>query len=81
MSALPNKYVPVEYSLLGIAADLLTVMRANDTVSALWDRVREDSRIRTFDRFAAALTLLFAGGILVLEDGLLRQQTSRTARP
>ncbi|MFC7478198.1 ABC-three component system middle component 6 [Dankookia sp. GCM10030260] len=77
MSALPNKYVPIEYSLLGIAADLLTVMRANDTISALWDRVRDDSRIRTFDRFAAALTLLFAGGIVTLDNGLLRQQTHR----
>lgn len=72
MSALPNKYVPVGYSLLGVASFLAEQLRENDTVSTLWDRVREDPRVRTFDRYAEALTLLKAGGILSLDQGVLR---------
>lgn len=72
MSALPNKYVPITYSLLGIASYMTEVLRPNDTVSTLWDRVRSDERVRTFDRYADALALLFAGSILELNQGVLR---------
>jgi hypothetical protein len=71
MSALPNKYVPISFSLLGVSAYLAENIRANDTVSTLWDRVRDSDRVRTFDRYAEALSLLFAGGLLVLEGGVL----------
>jgi hypothetical protein len=72
MSALPNKYVPISHSLLGICALLADSLKPNDTVSTLWDRVRSDERIFTYDRYAEALTLLFAGGLLSLQGGILR---------
>lgn len=72
MSALPNKYVPISYSLLGVAAFLAESMRSNDSVSTLWDRVKDDDRVRTFDRYAEALSLLFAGGLLALDHGALK---------
>jgi hypothetical protein len=73
MSALPNKYVPVEHSLVGLAAYLVAAIGQNDTVSSLWDRVRHDERVRTFDRFASGLTILFAGGLILLDQGILRR--------
>jgi hypothetical protein len=79
MSALPNKYVPVSYSLLGISSYLTEALRPNDTVSTLWDRVRSDERVRTFDRYADALALLFAGSILELDRGILRLVPRREA--
>ena len=72
MSAYPSKYIPVSHSLIGVASLLAASMSSNDTVSSLWDRVRKDSRVRTFDRYAEALSLLFAGGMLQLESGVLR---------
>lgn len=72
MSALPNKYIPVTFSLFGVCAFVAENMKPNDTVSSLWDRVRFDQRVRTFDRYAEALTLLFAGGLLTLDKGVLR---------
>lgn len=71
MSALPNKYVPVEHSIVGLAAFLIASLRHNDTVSSLWDRVRHNEQVRTFDRFATALTTLFAGRLIKLEKGVL----------
>jgi len=73
MSALPSKYVPVEHSTVGVAALLVASLRFNDTVSSLWDRVRHDERVRTFDRFASALTILFAGHVIRLDKGVLRR--------
>lgn len=72
MLALPNKYVPVEHSTVGVAAFLVASLGANDTVSSLWDRVRHDSRVRSFDRFANALTMLFAGRVILIDKGVLR---------
>ena len=80
MSALPTKHVPVEYSLLGVAALLAASLRPNDTVSSLWDRCRENSRVRTFDRFAAALAILYAGGLVIFDRGLLRPTKPKPAR-
>lgn len=80
MSALPNKYLPVSYSLLGVASFLAENLRPNDTVSTLWDRVRRDERVRTFDRYAEALTLLYAGGLIVMDNGVLRLHPINSGR-
>ncbi len=71
MSALPTKYVPISFSLLGVCAVLVESILPNDTVSSLWDRVRDDERVRTFDRYAEGLTLLFAGSVIRLDRGIL----------
>ena len=76
MSVLPTKYVPIDFSVLGVAATVAAEMRNNDTVSSLWDRLADNPQIRTFDRFAAALTLLFAGSVIALEVGILRRATN-----
>jgi hypothetical protein len=71
MSVLPTKYVPIDSSILGVAAILLGDLGSNDTVSTLWDRVRAMPQIRTFDRYAEGLTLLFAARIVDLRLGIL----------
>ena len=71
MTALPTKYVPVGFSMLGVSALILEALLPNDTVSTLWDRVSVDQRVRTFDRFADALTLLYAAGLIEFRDGII----------
>ncbi len=71
MSALPNRYIPMDHSMLGLTALLIEQMSSNDTVSSLWHKVSNDQRVRTFDRFADALSLGFAGGLIVLNDGVI----------
>ena len=79
MSVFPNKYTPLSYSLIGTASQIFESITTNDTVSTLWDRVREDERVRTFDRFADALALLFAGSMITLDRGILRRSSGRTS--
>jgi hypothetical protein len=72
MSVLPNKYISLDFSILGVASIIARSLQPNDTVSTLWDRLSSDDKIRTFDRFASALTLLFAARLLDLDGGVLR---------
>lgn len=69
---LPNKYVAIEYSGVGLAALVLEELRPNDTVSTLWRRLSADERVRTFDRFADALTMLYAANLVDFSRGSLR---------
>jgi hypothetical protein len=71
MTALPNRYVPIDYSVIGLASMLLDVMSQNDTISSLWEKVSADEKIRTFDRFADALSLLFAAKLIDFEGGII----------
>ena len=71
MPVLPTKYVPIGYSTLGVASLLLSHIAVNDTVSTLWDRVSGEPQVRTFDRYADALTLLFAVKLVDLRLGVL----------
>jgi hypothetical protein len=71
MSLLPTKYIPIDSSVLGMASLLLSFIDSNDTVSTLWDRVRSLPQVRTFDRYADALTLLFAARIIDMQHGTL----------
>ena len=77
MTALPNKYVSIDYSTIGLVAIVLERLRSNDTISSLWDRLSSDQRIRTFDRLADAVTLAFAGGLLEFQDGVLLASSPR----
>jgi hypothetical protein len=80
MSALPNKYIPIDHSMIGLTSLLIERLGSNDTVSSLWSKVSSDPRVRTFDRFAEALSLGFAGGLVQLNDGTIQTVEDR-ARP
>jgi len=61
----------MQYSMLGSSAFVFEAIGANDTVSSLWERVRRDERIRTFDRYTDALTILYAAGAINLKGGII----------
>jgi hypothetical protein len=71
MSALPSKYVPIEFSLVGVASFLMDELDSNDTVSTLWDRVRSNPVVRSFDRFADGLTLLYSAALIDIRGGII----------
>ena len=81
MSVLPTKYVPLKYSGLGVASLLLSELRTNDTISSLWDRLHSSERVRTFDRFADGLTLLYTIGLVELQSGVLHRVAKAGTAP
>ena len=71
---LPTKHIRSEESLIGVGAYLLSHLSEQLTVSSLWERVKGNSSIATYERFILALDLLFSLGAIELERGLIRRQ-------
>ena len=68
---LPDKYVNVDKSLLGQAAQLLASRRVDQTVTELWSTMHGLEDSWSFDRFSLALSLLHSLGVVNLENGIL----------
>lgn len=75
---LPTKHIPVQHALIGVGAVVLGRLRHPLTVSTLWERVRREEGVSTFDRFVLALDLLFLLGAIELRDGLLYRREGMT---
>lgn len=77
---LPTKFVPEDFSLMGVAARILLALSNTASVSSLWHQVKVDPFVRTFDQFADALALLYALRLVDIRDGrLYRTQPPRLA--
>jgi hypothetical protein len=71
---LPTKHLPLERTLLAAGAQLLERLDRPLTVSGLWDRVRQEVAFPSFDHLVLALDVLFALGMVDLEEGKLRRR-------
>jgi len=56
-----------------VGATILECLDEERTVTSAWYRAKECPNIRTFDRFALALDLLFSLGLVDFDRGLLRR--------
>jgi hypothetical protein len=68
---LPTKHISEEQALLGVGAVLLQHLRRPQTVTSLWDSVRDNGVVGTFERFVLALDLLHITGIVEFTDGMI----------
>jgi hypothetical protein len=72
---LPSKHIPTKQTLLGVGAVLLQNMSEPRTVSALWEIVRGNAVVGTFDRYVLAMDLLHVLGVVQIHsDGLLTRE-------
>jgi hypothetical protein len=73
---LPSKHVPLGRTLLGVGAEILSLLTVPSTIGGIWDRVRShrsDAPIE-YDWFILAMDLLYAMGAVRMERGLLRRE-------
>jgi len=71
---LPNKHLKLSNTILNTGAILLEILNDRQTVTLLWDKVRINPEIRTFDRFTLGLDLLFIIGLVNFnEEGLIER--------
>ena len=68
---LPTKHLDGRRALLGVSAEILSVMPATQSVSALWEDFRRTGSPATFEDFALALALLYSIGAIQFEQGLV----------
>lgn len=69
----PDKFTPVEKTLVGEAATILLLMgQRSVSVGQLFVEYRTAVPTSPYDSFAAALTLLYGAGAINHHDGMLR---------
>lgn len=72
---LPSKHISQDQALIGVAALLLKEIGRPQSVTSLWESVREHASIGTFERFVLALDMLHITGAIVLKNGLIVKVT------
>ena len=73
---LPTKHIQPNEALIGVGATVLAKLNGPITVSGLWDRLRPEPNVGTFERFVLAVNLLFLIGAIEIKDGLIVRATS-----
>lgn len=68
---LPSKHISERQSLVGIGSLLLGTIDKPHTVTSLWERVRDEAAVGTFERFVLALDMLYVVGAVSLKNGLI----------
>lgn len=72
---LPDKNITLSNSLIGVGSKIIIELSTSQTVSSLWEKVRKKYLvIRTFERFVLTLDLLYAMGLIELENGIIKRQ-------
>ncbi len=71
---LPSKHISEEQTLLGVGAVLLSNLEQQQTVTSLWDKVRNNRSIGNYERFVLALDLLHIVGVISISQGMLQRE-------
>ena len=65
---MPNKYLKEEDTLLGASAVIFDNLNKQQSISELWDKVREDDSVYNFERFILSLDLLYMLNLVELNN-------------
>lgn len=68
---MPNKYLKEEDTLLGASAVIFENLSKQQSISELWDKVREDDSVYNFERFILSLDLLYMLNLIKLNNNEL----------
>lgn len=68
---LPTKHLPPSKAIIGVAGKLVGPLASKPTVTDLWERVRNDPDVGTFERFVLGLDLLYLLGVVDIMEGRL----------
>jgi hypothetical protein len=72
---MPNKNITVRYSLLHCGALILAELKNPNTVSALWERTKNQEVLSSYEKFILTLDYLFAIGAIAFRDGLIARRS------
>ncbi len=73
---LPSKHISEGQALLGVGAIVLRHLGRPQTVTSLWDKVRDDRSVGTYERFVLVLDLLYIIGVVNLSQGMIQRGAS-----
>ncbi|MBF0620786.1 MAG: hypothetical protein HQL54_02550 [Magnetococcales bacterium] len=70
---LPTKHVDLDHAVIGAGSVVLNNLHTPQTVTSLWNRVRQAPGLTVYWRFVLVLDFLYAIGAVELVDGLIRR--------
>jgi len=70
---IPDKTIKLKYSLLGAGGKLLSELDLPQTVSSLWEKVRECEEIGSFSKFVLTLDFLYMLRLVEIDNGIIRK--------
>ncbi|MCA9178174.1 MAG: hypothetical protein KDB14_27105 [Planctomycetales bacterium] len=70
---LPSKHIPAEQALIGVGAAVLRYIERQQTITSLWDKVRDEPVVGTFERFILGLDFLYVMGVIDLSKGMIHR--------
>ncbi len=68
---LPDKNILLQYSILGSGANILKVLSKPETISSLWEKLKNKKEIQSFEKFVLTLDFLYAMNLIDLNNGLI----------
>ena len=71
---MPSKHISEEQALIGVGATLLRHLGRPQTVTSLWEMVREDCTVGTYERYVLALDLLHITGFISMSRGMIQRE-------
>ena len=77
---LPSRSVREEQSLLGIGAVALGHLGRPQTVTGLWEKMRDGNAVLAYGRFVLALDMLYIAGAVELSGNMISKKTRRHGR-
>lgn len=61
---LPSKYLREQDTLIGVGAIMLKHLYQEKTLSSLWDLIKNEEEVATYERFVLGLDFLFILGLI-----------------
>ena len=65
---LPNKYIQENVALIGVGATVLSHLSFDQSLSSLWENMKNLTNVNNFERFVLALDLLFVLGLVEFKN-------------
>lgn len=73
---LPDKNIRLKYSLLNCGAFILSKFNEPQTLSSLWNKVRVNEELMSYEKFLLTLDFLYMLQAIRLQNGLLIRSTN-----
>lgn len=70
---LPDKNIKLEYSLLHCGAVILNEIVDPQTISFLWEKVKNNEALINYEKFLLTLDYLYVINAIYLKDGLIKR--------
>jgi hypothetical protein len=69
---MPDKNIVLQYSILGSGSIVLKELKRPETISSLWEKIKERREIQSFEKFVLTMDFLYALNIIEYNNGLIR---------